>query len=82
MNAERPLGTAESIARDLLFHGSVWTIDQQLDRIASVDAQALEAAAADMLKATPSLSIVGRVGRTNPMNVVQRSLRAARQATS
>ena len=74
MNLERPLGTAESIARDLMFRGSVWSVDQQLDRLSQVQAVDLEHAAIEMLRMTPSLSIVGKTGRTNPMGTIERSL--------
>jgi predicted Zn-dependent peptidase len=77
MNLERPLGTAESIARDLMFRGSVWSVDQQLERIAQVQCADLEQAALEMLRTTPSLSVVGKAGRSNPMKTVERSLAKA-----
>jgi len=77
MNLERPLGTAESIARDLMFRGSVWSVEQQLDRIARVQCVDLERAAIEMLRTTPSLSIVGKTGRLSPMKTVERSLAKA-----
>ena len=77
MNLERPLGTAESIARDLMFRGTVWSVEQQLERIAQVQCTDLECAAIEMLRATPTLSVVGKTGRLNPMKTVERSLATA-----
>jgi predicted Zn-dependent peptidase len=82
MNLERPLGTAESIARDLMFRGSVWTVEQQLERIAQVQCADLERAAIEMLRTTPTLSVVGKAGRFNPMKTVERSLAKAENQTS
>jgi hypothetical protein len=57
-----------------MFRGSVWSVDQQLDRLSQVQAVDLEHADIEMLRMTPSLSIVGKTGRTNPMGTIELSL--------
>jgi hypothetical protein len=66
-----------------MFRGSVWSVEQQLERIAQVQCADLEQAAIEMLRTTPSLSVVGKAGRLNPMKTVERSLaKAANNASS
>jgi hypothetical protein len=42
----------------------------------------LERAAIEMLRTTPTLSVVGKAGRFNPMKTVERSLAKAENKTS
>ena len=80
MTLERPLALAEAIARDLFMHGRVVPLDEVAERTLRIDAPALSRAAADMLDAAPTLSIVGRAGRGDHLAAVQRRLAPQRIA--
>jgi predicted Zn-dependent peptidase len=71
---ERPLALAESIARDLFLHGRVVPIDEILYRSQQIDDAALRAAATEMLRAKPTLVLVGRAGRGDHHEAVRRRL--------
>lgn len=74
MTLERPLALAEAVARDLFFHGRIVPIEETVARASRIDEADLRRAAADMLAAKPTLSVVGRIGRGDHYDAITQRL--------
>lgn len=73
---ERPMDLAESIATDLFVHGRVLSPDERIAATLATGADALSAAARDLLSRPPTLVMVGRAGRGDHLDAVRRRLAA------
>jgi predicted Zn-dependent peptidase len=61
--SERPVRALEDAALDLLFLGRVRTLEERLDRLAAIDAAAVEAGFARLLAHPLALGATGHLGR-------------------
>jgi len=80
MSLERPLGMAESIARELLTRGAVPSVEEQIARVEAIGIDEFQRAAQDLLQTAPSLCVVGKAGREKPYERVLNALSACRGA--
>lgn len=77
MSCERPQSLCESVARELLLHDRITTLDEVARRFESLEVSTLQDRLARMLEQTPTLSVVGRSGRGDPYHRVVRRLAQA-----
>lgn len=71
---ERPMDLVEAVARDLVVHGRVASPEEQIDAARAIGADELRATLRALILKPPTLAIVGRHVRGDPLAALQRRL--------
>ncbi len=71
---ERPMDLVEAVARELAVHGHVSSPEQQIDTARAIDGARMRDTLRSLLSLPPTLAIVGRHARGDPLLTLRRRL--------